>query len=228
MTRCKYTKQLDYLLNKFSEENRRPKLLLHACCGPCSSSVLEFLCTHFDITVLFYNPNIYPDTEYYRRLNELKDLYKIFPPVVEHNIPLIVEEYNPEEYYTAINVKNEPELADEKERGERCRRCYRLRLEKAFEYAQKGGFDYFCTTLSISRFKSSEKINQEGYAVAEAHKAPGSPEWLPSNFRTKNGAQRSLDLSAEYGLYRQQYCGCVYSSHRPYHISEKKKEKPET
>ncbi len=196
-----YQKQLDCVLQDISTSGKRPSLLLHACCGPCSSYVLEFLCKHFEITVLFYNPNIYPAQEYERRLQELLNFYKRFVPA--ENVRVIQAPYDPEEFYTAVGTRENPELAKEPERGERCRRCYELRLRYTFDYACANNFDYFCTTLSISPFKDADMINEIGSSFG--------PQWLPSDFKKKNGFKRSLELSAEYGLYRQEYCGCIYS-----------------
>lgn len=201
-----YQKQLDSVLEKLSDEQKRPSLLLHACCGPCSSYVLEYLCKHFDITVLFYNPNIYPQEEYERRLNELLNFYKRFVPA--QNVRVIQAPYEPQEFFDAVGTKENPELADEPERGERCRRCYELRLRYTYNYACENNFDYFCTTLSISPFKDADKINEIGKNLGEG------PSWLPSDFKKKNGFKRSLELSAEYDLYRQDYCGCIYSRHQ--------------
>ena len=199
-----YQKQLDSLLEHISCEPQRPSLLLHACCGPCSSYVLEYLCKHFDITVLFYNPNIYPQEEYERRLNELLNFYKKFVPA--QNVRVIQAPYEPQEFYNAVGTKENPELATEPERGERCRRCYELRLRYTYDYASENNFDYFCTTLSISPFKDAQKINDIGAELEGV-----SPKWLFSDFKKKNGFKRSLELSEEYGMYRQTYCGCVYS-----------------
>ena len=203
-----YQKQLDCVLQDISTSGKRPSLLLHACCGPCSSYVLEYLCKHFEITVLFYNPNIYPAEEYERRLQELLNFYKRFVPA--ENVRVIQAPYDPEEFYTAVGTRENPELAKEPERGERCRRCYELRLRYTFDYACANNFDYFCTTLSISPFKDADMINEIGLGVPEPVEGRG-PQWLPSDFKKKNGFKRSLELSAEYGLYRQEYCGCIYS-----------------
>ena len=212
MPKLNYQKNLDDLLssinNSISQGGQKPKLLLHACCGPCSSYVLEYLAKFFQITVLYYNPNIYPREEYERRLNELKALYKKFPPVLEGGVQLVEADYNPEEFYDAVGVRKEPELANEKERGERCRRCYELRLRRSYDYALENKFDYFCTTLSISPFKDAEKINVIGMQLGDKG---DSPRWLPSDFKKHGGFKRSLEISEEYGMYRQQYCGCVYS-----------------
>lgn len=194
----------------------KPKLLLHACCGPCSSYVLEYLNGFFDITIFYYNPNIHPEAEYTRRLEELEEFLPKFSKNFENpNITLIKEEYNPEDFYSAIKIKENPELAKEKEKGMRCYRCYEFRLKKAFDYAKKNDFDYFCTTLSISPFKDAEKINVIGEKLEAEENAKfleGSvPKWLISDFKKKGGFQRSLEISKEYDLYRQQYCGCIFS-----------------
>ena len=215
MSKNDFQKQLDALLENLQG---KPTLLLHACCGPCSSYVLEYLSSRFEITVLFYNPNIYPASEYERRLEELKRFYTKFVPA--QNVQVIEAPYDPEEFYTAVGTRENPELAKEGERGERCRRCYELRLRRTYEYACAHNFDYFCTTLSISPFKDAGMINEIGTTLRQAqgpHEVAGVPEpvegpkWLPSDFKKKNGFKRSLELSAEYDLYRQEYCGCVYS-----------------
>ena len=200
-----YQKKLDDLLEGISAEGRRPTLLLHACCGPCSSYVLEYLSSRFEITVLYYNPNIYPPAEYDRRLNELLTFYTKFVPA--KNVRVIQAPYEPEDFYKAVGTRENPELAKEPERGERCRRCYELRLRYTYDYACANNFDYFCTTLSISPFKDADMINEIGEALRQAQ----GPHWLPSDFKKKNGFKRSLELSAEYNLYRQEYCGCIYS-----------------
>ena len=202
----------------FSQHAPKPSLLLHACCGPCSSYVLEYLSKYFQITVLYYNPNIYPQAEYERRLAELKKLYEVFPPALNTGVKVVECEYEPEQFYDAVGVRGEPELATEPEKGERCRRCYKLRLERAAAYAVKNHFDYFCTSLSISPFKDAVKINElgveiEGRLLAATATATSekSPKWLFSDFKKKGGFKRSLELSKEYGMYRQTYCGCIYS-----------------
>lgn len=203
-----YQKELDEIIESLAASAARPSLLLHACCGPCSSYVLEYLSKYFSITILYYNPNIYPEEEYLRRLNELKNFLPRFPAAFKNNVKFVEQNYDPEEFYSALEIKNHPEFADEPEKGERCRRCYEFRLKKAYEYAVKNNFDYFCTTLSISPFKDSEKINTIGRELCDSIK---KTKWLPSDFKKKGGFKRSLELSEEYELYRQQYCGCVYS-----------------
>lgn len=202
----------------FSQHAPKPTLLLHACCGPCSSYVLEYLSKYFQITVLYYNPNIYPQEEYERRLAELKKLYEVFPPALDTGVKVVECEYDPEQFYDAVGVRGEPELATEPEKGERCRRCYKFRLERAAAYAAQNHFDYFCTSLSISPFKDAVKINElgveiEGQMLANSVTVTSekSPKWLFSDFKKKGGFKRSLELSQEYGMYRQDYCGCIYS-----------------
>lgn len=206
MEKINYQKKLDEIIK--SLDGNRPKLLLHACCGPCSSACLEYLYKYFQITVFYYNPNIFPPEEYFRRLNELKSLYEKFPPVLEGKIKLVECNYNPQEFYDGISIKENPDLANEAEKGERCRRCYKIRLEKAYNFAKENNFDYFCTTLSISPFKDSIKINKIGN---ELEKPENHTKWLPSDFKKNNGFKRSLEISNEYGMYRQEYCGCIFS-----------------
>ncbi len=211
-----YQKKLDTLLTNVSS-SVKPSLLLHACCGPCSSYVLEYLYKYFDITVLYYNPNIYPPEEYQRRLAELKKLYESFPPALEGKVNVVELNYNPNDFYNAVGTRENPELAKEPEKGERCRRCYEFRLKQTFEYAVAHQFDYFCTTLSISPFKDADKLNTIGEQLEREaqnstnHAQQIIPHWLPSDFKKKGGFKRSLEISAEYGMYRQDYCGCVYS-----------------
>ncbi len=208
-----YQKELEKTIESLVSSASRPSLLLHACCGPCSSYVLEYLAKFFDITILYYNPNIFPKEEYERRLEELKTLLPRFPAAFKNNVKFIEQNYDPQEFYTAIDIKNHPEFADEPEKGERCRRCYKFRLKKAYEYAYDNNFEYFCTTLSISPFKDAEKINTIGIELCNSKNSStkNSPKWLFSDFKKKGGFKRSLELSEEYRLYRQQYCGCVYS-----------------
>lgn len=201
-----YQKELDKMIESLVSSAARPSLLLHACCGPCSSYVIEYLSSYFDITILYYNPNIYPEQEYNRRLEELKNFLPRFPVALKNNVKLVVLDYNQQEFYSAIQIKDFPELAHEKEKGERCYKCYKFRLQKAFDYAQENNFEYFCTTLSISPFKDSQKINQIGSLLSTE-----KTKWLFSDFKKNSGFKRSLELSQEYNLYRQQYCGCVYS-----------------
>ena len=211
-----YQKKLEEILTNVSSEynNKKPTLLLHACCGPCSSYVLEYLFKFFDITVFYYNPNIYPPAEYERRFAELRKLYEAFPPALQGKVKVVETDYEPEDFYKATGTRENPELAAEPEKGERCRRCYEFRLRRAYEYAAANQFDYFCTTLSISPFKDAEKLNVIGEQLQQQAEANGNvkgPRWLPSDFKKKGGFKRSLEISEEYGMYRQDYCGCIYS-----------------
>ena len=213
MQKPDYQKQLDAILKQLEQSDHTPTLLLHACCAPCSSYVLEYLSARFAITLFYYNPNIHPQAEYERRLAELQAFLPQFPPAVQHSVKLVVADYDPEDYFAHTNVRAEPALQDEPEKGERCRRCYAFRMKKAWEYARAHQFDWFTTTLSISPHKDAEKINAIGHALAAADdrfSAP-APRFLPANFKKKGGFLRSTELSAEYGLWRQDYCGCVYS-----------------
>ena len=177
-----------------------PSLLLHACCAPCSSACLEYLNGNFDMTVFYYNPNISPKEEFEKRLSEEKRLVSEMP--LSGDIRVIEGEYDYGDFLEAVKG-----LEDAPEGGERCFKCYRLRLEKTAELAKKKGFDYFCTTLSISPLKNSQRINEIGEAVAEQY----GVKWLPSDFKKKEGYKRSIELSKQYGLYRQNFCGCVFS-----------------
>ena len=208
MEKINYQKKLDDILSSLSASGRiceKPRLLLHACCAPCSSYVIEYLTSYFDITIYYYNPNIHPDTEYFRRLNELKTFLGKIPQKVN----LIETSYDPEEFFTATNTRTETDLQTEPERGERCRRCYLFRMKKAYEYACENSFDWFTTTLSISPYKDADKINKIGSELELT--AANSTKFLTSDFKKKGGFLRSLELSKEYGLYRQDYCGCIFS-----------------
>ncbi len=188
-------------------ERQKPRLLLHACCAPCSSYTLEYLLKHFDITIFYYNPNIHPAEEYKRRLNELENFLPRFLEKQGGARALLKEAaYEPKEFFDAVQAERD-NLQTEPERGERCRRCYQLRMERAYEYARQNNFDWFTTTLSISPHKDAQKINEIGRALEERD----GPKFLYSDFKKKNGYKRSLELSKEYGLYRQDYCGCQYS-----------------
>ncbi len=220
-----YQKFLDETIEKIKalKEEKKQTLLLHACCGPCSSYVIETLAKYFDITIYYYNPNIHPQKEYYRRLNELRKFLKDFPDAINNKVKLIEDSYNPEDFFTATNVRSETELQNEPEKGERCRRCYKFRMERAWNYAIQNNFDWFTTTLSISPHKDSEKINIIGKELEELIFAPVSDDqtttntktrYLFSDFKKKGGFLRSTQLSAEYGLWRQDYCGCVFSQRK--------------
>ena len=192
-----FAQQMDEVLKTLGPQ--RPKLLLHACCGPCSSAVLEKLCRYFEITVLYYNPNTWPAEEYHRRGEELKKFVAAAHPL---GVTVVEDHYDPQEFYSAVTgLENEPE------RGSRCTICYRLRMRRAAQYASENGFDWFTTTLSISPHKDAKRIN----AIGQELEAEFGVKHLPSDFKKHNGYLRSLQLSEEYGLYRQDYCGCAYS-----------------
>ena len=176
----------------------KPKLLLHACCGICSSSVLERLSKDFNITVLFFNPNIYPNEEYIKRYDTLKKLINLR----HKNVKLIDIGYN-KEMFDEISKG----LEGEREGGKRCTKCYYLRLEESAKYASENDFEFFCTTLSVSPHKDSERLNSIGKTLEKKYKV----KYLYSDFKKKDGFKRSNELSKELKLYRQNYCGCKYS-----------------
>lgn len=187
----------DNLMQKVIKSlSSRKKLLLHACCAPCSTACIERLKDAFDLTVYFYNPNMDSIEEYQHRAEEQKRLCK------ELGIDLVVEEYNESEFYG--NVKG---LESEREGGKRCKECFSLRLKKTAEFAKANGFDFFTTTLTVSPLKNADLINSIGKAIAENV----GVEFLPTDFKKRNGYLRSIELSKEYGLYRQNYCGCIFS-----------------
>lgn len=177
------------------------KLLLHVCCAPCSSSVIEVLRDDFDITLYFYNPNITSKEEYDLRLNELKRLTKEMPKA--EGLSIIEGEYNPDKFF-----KLSKDLEKEKEGGKRCALCYEERLSSTALLAEKLGFDLFTTTLSVSPYKNAKKLNEIGERLAKGVK----PDYLVSDFKKKDGYKRSIELSKQYNLYRQDYCGCIYSA----------------
>lgn len=195
-----YQKELDKLLVKLKKEERVPTLLLHCCCAPCSSYVLEYLSEYFQITVFFYNPNIDPESEYTKRILELQRL--ISSMNFKHPVSFIAGQYDSDRFYEMAKG-----LETVKEGGERCFKCYELRLREAAEIAKEGEFEYFTTTLSISPHKNAQKLNEIGQRLGEEY----GVEYLLSDFKKKNGYKRSIELSEEYGLYRQNYCGCVFS-----------------
>ena len=175
-------------------------MLLHACCAPCSSACLERLGNYFRVTVFFYNPNISEKSEYYKRLDEIKRFIKKFK--TKYEIKLIEGIYNPDDFF---NISRGLEL--EPERGSRCYKCYNLRLEETARIAEKHNFKYFCTTLTLSPYKNSNWINEIGKRLEEKYKST----YLYSDFKKKGGYKRSIELSKEFNLYRQDYCGCIYS-----------------
>lgn len=181
----------------------KPKLLLHACCAPCSAFPLEFLCPYFDITIYYNNSNIYPKTEYDRRLNELKHYVDHWNEMGEYDVKLIVPAYEGEAYTEKISV-----LKDEREGGKRCVMCYTLRMNEAYAYASEHDFDYFTTVMTISRQKDSQILNDVGRKLSVKYP---NVKYFYSDFKKKRGIDRGLELSRENELYRQDYCGCKFS-----------------
>ena len=199
MNKRNYQRELEQLISNI-EPGHVPSLLLHACCAPCSSYCLEYLSQYFSITVLFYNPNISPAAEYQKRVDEIKRLISELP--AKNKISLIEGRYLPEEFYTSVKgLENEPEG------GKRCHVCYELRLHEAAVVAKELGYDYFTTTLSISPLKDADKLNEIGKKLSDEY----AISYLYSDFKKKNGYKRSIELSKEYNLYRQNFCGCVFS-----------------
>lgn len=204
MNKINYQKILDKILENIKKDNVRPKLLVHSCCAPCSSYVLEYLNDYFDITVLYYNPNISPKEEYEKRKAEqIRFIHERFSDDNTNNKVSFMDcDYESEKY--AEIVKG---LEKEPEGGMRCVECFRLRLDKTAEIAKLYGFDYFVTTLSISPLKNAQLINRIGSEISEKY----GVSYLPSDFKKREGYKRSIELSKKYGLYRQNFCGCVYS-----------------
>ncbi len=187
-----------------SGTEERGTILLHSCCGPCSTAVVERLAERYNIIVYFYNPNITDEEEYRRRLDTQKEFIDKYNKVMreERRVRLITGNYAPEEFFDRIKG-----LEEEPENGARCVKCFELRLEKTAEKAEELGIPVFATTLSVSPHKNAKRINEIGYMLEEKYE----PEFLDENFRKKDGFRRSVELSKEYGLYRQNYCGCVFS-----------------
>ena len=200
MNKINYQKVLDQLTDQLKGKNEVPKLLLHSCCAPCSSYCLEYLSEYFEITVLYYNPNIYPKEEYDKRVEEQARLIREMP--FKHPVRLIEGKFEPEKFFEMAKG-----LENVKEGGERCFKCYELRLREAAAMAKAGGYDYFTTTLTISPLKNAQKLNEIGERLAKEY----GVKHLPSDFKKENGYKRSTELSSIYHLYRQNYCGCVFS-----------------
>lgn len=194
-----YQKIMDNIIEKNVSNGIRPKLLLHCCCAPCSSAVLERLNEFFDITLYFYNPNIYPESEYAFRLDELKRLIGEMPL---QSMNVVEPAYDNDEFEKTVRG-----MEDLPEGGARCLACYRLRLDKSVSYASENGFDYVTTTLSVSPHKNAGWLNEIGEELGEKY----GVKYLVSDFKKQEGYKRSCTLSAEYNLYRQNYCGCIYS-----------------
>lgn len=200
MMKVNYQKELDAIIAKIEREDITPSLLLHSCCAPCSSYTIKYLSDYFNITVLYYNPNISPEEEYEKRKAEQIRLIESMP--VKNKVHFADCDYNGREFFDIAKG-----YENCREGGERCFRCYRLRMQKAADMAKQKGFDYFCTTLSISPLKNAQKINEIGFDIEENT----GVLWLPSDFKKKEGYKQSIELSRKYNLYRQNFCGCIYS-----------------
>lgn len=195
-----YQKQTDKLIAEFQSVHKVPHLLLHSCCAPCSSYVIEYLSSYFHITVLYYNPNIYPQREYDFRKAEQQRLISQMP--TKFHVEFMQRDYNSDEFFDVCKG-----LEKCKEGGERCRHCFNLRLNQAALAAKEIGAEYFATTLTVSPLKNPQLINEIGEEAAQKHNV----KYLPSDFKKKNGYKRTIELSKEYNLYRQNYCGCIFS-----------------
>lgn len=201
MNQVNYQKELEKILDRLPEEPQR--LFLHSCCAPCSSYCLEYLCRYFAITVFYYNPNISAESEYRKRVEEQKRLIAAYNEEKKgYPIEIIEGDYEPASFFEiAKGYESCPEG------GERCERCFDLRLRETAARAREGKYDYFGTTLTISPLKNAAKLNEIGQALGAEYDVA----WLPSDFKKKNGYKRSIELSAQYDLYRQDYCGCAFS-----------------
>ena len=200
MNKENYHAKMLQLIKEYCSEEKVPKLLLHSCCAPCSSYCLELLSQYFEVTVFYYNPNIYPPEEYEMRVEEQDRFIREFP--AKHPISFVEGKYDTNRFYET--AKGMEQL---KEGGERCFACYELRLRESAEYAKANGFDFFTTTLSISPLKNAAKLNEIGKKLEDEY----GIKYLYSDFKKQNGYKRSTEISNEYEMYRQYYCGCVYS-----------------
>lgn len=200
MNKINYQKELDKVIEKIQKDGITPTLLLHVCCAPCSSYCLEYLSEYFNIIVFYYNPNISYKEEYEYRLSEEKRL--ISEMKFKNSVRIIESHYDPNEFFdVAKGLENEPEG------GKRCLECFKLRLDESCKKAKEIGADYITTTLTISPLKNAQALNEIGSAYAENH----GVSWLFSDFKKREGYKRSITLSKEYNLYRQNYCGCIFS-----------------
>lgn len=195
-----YQLEMEKIIKKEQDNNNIPTLLLHSCCAPCSSYVLETLSSYFKITILYYNPNIYPEDEYLKRKEEEKRFIQEFP--CKYKVNFLDCDYDSESFYDKVRG-----MEHLKEGEKRCYLCYSLRLRKTALLAKDNNFDYFSSTLSISPYKKSDWLNEIGFALEKEI----AIKYLPNDFKKKNGYKRSIELSSIYNLYRQDYCGCIYS-----------------
>ncbi len=200
MEKRNFSLEMDRVIATHEKNNEVPTLLLHSCCAPCSTAVLTCLTNHFSVTVYYYNPNIYPDAEYEKRAEEQRKLIEKLPS--KHPVKFILGEFEKDKFYEAVRG-----LEDSGEGGARCKECFTLRLTKTAELAKNMGFDYFTTTLSVSPLKNAQLLNALGEEIGQKY----GISYLPSDFKKKDGYKKSVELSREYGLYRQDYCGCLFS-----------------
>ena len=195
-----YNNKMEEIIAIEQEKNNIPSILLHSCCAPCSSHVISTLTPYFNITILYYNPNIEPYEEYLKRKEEEIRFLKEYPNI--NKLDIIDCDYDNDKFKSMSKG-----LEDAPEGGARCFKCYRLRLEKTAEIAKEKGYDYFGTTLTVSPYKNSSKLNEIGEELEKEYNV----KYLYSDFKKKNGYKHSIELSREYNLYRQDYCGCVFS-----------------
>lgn len=207
-----YDVRMEEMIKQYKERGQRPRLLLHSCCAPCSSAVLERIAKAFEITVFYFNPNIEPEEEYGKRVQELEKLLECLEEA--GNVSLLAGRYQPQEFYDAVKG-----LEHSGEGGERCYRCYELRLRETAKIAKEQDFDCFTTTLSISPYKRADWLNEIGQKLSSEYNV----EYLYSDFKKKNGYRRSIELSKEYGLYRQDYCGCRFSKEEREQVKQEKR-----
>ena len=191
---------------KHLKGDKKPSFLLHSCCGPCSTFPLKFLAPYFDITIMYNNSNIYPTTEYERRLNELKKYLEFFKRDFGYDVKLIITPYNHIDYMEPLKI-----YADQKEGLERCFLCYEKRMDEAFKYANDNHFDFFCTVMTISRQKDSQILNQIGAKLQSKY---DYTKYFFSDYQKKKGIDYGKELAEKYNLYKQEYCGCEYSMRR--------------
>ena len=199
MNKVNYQTEMEKIISEIKKSGVKPKLLLHACCAPCASACVERVKDYFDLTVYFYNPNIDGEEEYNKRADELKRLCEYF------GVPAVTEDYDKSEFYDIAKG-----YEDVPEGGARCAKCFYLRLKKTAQYANENGFEYFATTLTLSPLKNAALLNETGEKVAQER----GIKWLPTDFKKKGGYQRSIELSKELNLYRQNYCGCEFSKNK--------------
>nr|MCR4926120.1 epoxyqueuosine reductase QueH [Clostridiales bacterium] len=195
-----YQKMLDEIIEDIKKEGYTPSLLLHSCCGPCSSYVLEYLTQYFKVTLLYYNPNIQPKEEYLKRVETQKQIIAELP--VKNKVDFIEGDYDDRKFFEAVKG-----FENEREGGLRCERCFRLRMEQTALLAKEKGFDFFTTTLSVSPHKNADILHSVGIDMQEKY----GVKYLPADFKKREGYKRSIELSKKYNLYRQNYCGCIFS-----------------